>query len=61
LNAFAQSCADAQAIGLRHALMLISLSCIWAAFHYWRAARTIRQDLETLYVAPSGRDSMVRR
>ena len=52
LNAFAQSCADAQAIGLRHALMLISLSCIWAAVHYWLAARTIRQDLETLYVPP---------
>ena len=52
LNAFAQSCASAQAIGLRHALMLISISCIWAAVHYWLAARTIRQDLETLYVPP---------
>jgi predicted MFS family arabinose efflux permease len=52
LSAFSQSCANAQAIGLRHALMLISLSCIWAAVHYWLAARTIRQDLETLYVPP---------
>ena len=49
-DAFAQACSSAQAIGLRHALMLISLSCVWAAFHYWRAARTIRQDLDTLYV-----------
>jgi predicted MFS family arabinose efflux permease len=55
LNAFAQSCANAQAIGLRHALMLISISCIWAAVHYWLAARTIREDLETLYVPPSSK------
>jgi predicted MFS family arabinose efflux permease len=51
LDAFAQSCANAQAIGLRHALMLISLSCVWAAVHYGLAARTIRADLETLYTA----------
>jgi hypothetical protein len=52
LDAFAQSCANAQATGLRHALMLISLTCVWAGIHYWLASRTIRKDLETLYVPP---------
>jgi hypothetical protein len=53
LDAFTQSCAGAQATGLRHALMLMSLTCVWAAVHYWLAARTLRRDLETLYVPPS--------
>ena len=53
LDAFTQSCAGAQATGLRHALMLMSLTCVWAAVHYWLAARTLRRDLETLYVPPT--------
>lgn len=52
LDAFMQSCAGAQAAGLRHALMLMSLTCVWAAVHYWLAARTIRRDLQTQYVPP---------
>jgi predicted MFS family arabinose efflux permease len=53
LDAFMQSCAGAQATGLRHALMVMSLSCVWAGVHYWLASRTLRRDLETLYVPPS--------
>jgi predicted MFS family arabinose efflux permease len=52
LDAFTQSCAGAQATGLRHALMVMSLSCVWAGVHYWLASRTLRRDLETLYVPP---------
>jgi len=48
-----QSCAGAQATGLRHALMLMSLTCVWAAVHYWLASRTLRNDLATLYVPPA--------
>jgi hypothetical protein len=50
VDAFTQACVDAKALGLRHALMAISLSCLWAGVHYWLAARTIRKDLETFYV-----------
>jgi hypothetical protein len=32
--------------------MLMSLTCVWASVHYWLAARTLRRDLETLYVPP---------
>jgi hypothetical protein len=49
VDAFTQACVDSKAIGLRHALMTISLSCIWAGVHYWLASRTIRKDLETFY------------
>jgi hypothetical protein len=47
-----QSCAGAQATGLRHALMVTSLSCAWAGVHYWLASRTLRRDLQALYVPP---------
>ena len=57
LDAFTQSCAGAQATGLRHALMLMSLTCVWAAVHYWLAARTLRGDLATLYVPPAAATS----
>jgi predicted MFS family arabinose efflux permease len=53
LDTFTQSCAGAQATGLRHALMLMSLTCVWAALHYWLAARSLRRDLDTLYVPPA--------
>ena len=55
LDAFAQACSTAQATGLRHALMFISLTCVWAGIHYWLAARTIRKDLETLYIPPESK------
>ncbi len=32
--------------------MVMSLSCVWAGVHYWLASRTLRRDLETLYVPP---------
>ena len=57
LDAFAQACSDARAIGLRRALIVISLTCVWAAIHYWLAARTIRNDLDTLYVPPLNKDA----
>jgi hypothetical protein len=47
-----QSCADASAVGLRHALVLMSLTFVWASLHYWLAARTLRRDLETHYIPP---------
>jgi hypothetical protein len=31
----------------------MSLTCVWAAVHYWLASRTIRRDLQTLYVLPA--------
>jgi hypothetical protein len=54
LNAHLQACADASATGLRHALMLMSLSFVWASIHYYLAARTLRRDLETHYIPPGG-------
>lgn len=54
LNAHLQACADASATGLRHALMLMSLTFVWASIHYYLAARTLRRDLETCYIPPGG-------
>jgi predicted MFS family arabinose efflux permease len=54
-DALMQSCANASATGLRHALMVMSLACIWASLHYWLASRTLRRDLETFYVPPGTR------
>ena len=31
--------------GLRWALVLVTLATVWAAIHYFRAARTLREDL----------------
>jgi predicted MFS family arabinose efflux permease len=45
----ASACRDASATGLRHSLMTTSLITLWAAVHYFLAARTLRQDLETRY------------
>jgi len=52
-DALMQSCADASAAGLRHALTLMSLTFAWASLHYWLASRTLRRDLETHYVPPA--------
>jgi predicted MFS family arabinose efflux permease len=54
LNAHMQACADASATGLRHALMLMSLTFIWASVHYYFASRSLRRDLETRYTPPGG-------
>lgn len=53
-RALMQSCADASATGLRDALITTSLLMLWASFHYWRASRTLRRDLDTPYASPAG-------
>jgi predicted MFS family arabinose efflux permease len=50
--AVAQACAAASTAGVKSALTTISLSYLWAAFHYWMASRTVRADLEAA-VAPA--------
>jgi predicted MFS family arabinose efflux permease len=52
-DALMQSCASASAVGLRHALMAMSLLFVWASIHYFLASRTLRLDLERLYVPPA--------
>jgi predicted MFS family arabinose efflux permease len=52
-DALLQSCADASATGLRHALIFMSLTFVWASLHYLLASRTLRRDLETHYVPPA--------
>jgi predicted MFS family arabinose efflux permease len=49
-----QSCADASATGLRYALIITSILFFWASVHYWLAARTLRQDLDTRYNPADG-------
>ena len=39
------ACITASAQGLRLALISVLGVFAWAALHYWRAARTLRQDL----------------
>ena len=48
-----QSCANASAVGLRHAVMIMSFTFAWASLHYWLASRTLRRDLDTHYVSPT--------
>jgi predicted MFS family arabinose efflux permease len=50
LPAMADACREASATGIRHALMVMALLCLWSAVHYVLAARTLRQDLDTHYV-----------
>jgi predicted MFS family arabinose efflux permease len=45
----AAACGNASATGLREALMVMSLLCLWSALHYLLAARHLRADLETRY------------
>jgi predicted MFS family arabinose efflux permease len=51
LPALADACHNAGAIGIRHALMVMALLCVWSAVHYVLASRTLRKDLDTHYVA----------
>jgi predicted MFS family arabinose efflux permease len=51
-DALMQACSSASAIGLKHALMTMSLTFVWASLHYFLAAKTLRRDLETRYVPP---------
>jgi hypothetical protein len=48
--AVAQACGAASTGGVRLALTTVSLSYLWAAFHYWMASRTVRADLEAVPV-----------
>jgi predicted MFS family arabinose efflux permease len=43
------ACDAASAVGIRHALMAISLLLVWAGLHYFLAARALRRDLDTHY------------
>jgi predicted MFS family arabinose efflux permease len=45
-------CAQASALGVRQAMMVIALLGLWAALHYLLAARNLRRDLETQYQEP---------
>ncbi len=47
--AIAEACQQASAVGLRHALMAVSLLTVWAAVHYFLAARHFRRDLDTQF------------
>lgn len=38
-------CAAAGSTGIRYAMTACALVALWAAFHYWKAARTLRKDL----------------
>jgi hypothetical protein len=49
LPTLADACHRAGAVGVRQALMVMALLCVWAAIHYVLAARTLRQDLDTHY------------
>lgn len=46
-----QACATASATGIRNAMMAMSIFLVWAAVHYFLAARTLRADLLTQHVA----------
>ncbi len=48
-STLADACRDASATGIRHALMIMALLCLWSAVHYALAARTLREDLDTHY------------
>jgi hypothetical protein len=49
LPALADACRSAGATGIRRALMVMALLCVWSALHYVLAARTLRRDLDTHY------------
>ncbi len=51
--AMAGACATASAAGVKHAVMAVSLVCIWAAGHFLIASRSLRQDLDTHFEAPA--------
>lgn len=50
-QALAAACGNASAVGLREALMVMSVLGLWSALHYTLAARHLRRDLETRYQA----------
>ncbi len=40
-----EACSAAEAAGIRRAILILSLFNIWAAAHFWLAARTLKRDL----------------
>ncbi|MGH8150074.1 MAG: MFS transporter, partial [Steroidobacteraceae bacterium] len=46
-HVLATACSNASAAGIRNALMVMSLLCLWGAFHYALAGRSLRRDLDT--------------
>jgi hypothetical protein len=36
---------SAKADGLKYALCVMSIANLWSAFHYFRAAKTLREDI----------------
>ena len=52
--ALVEACQSASAAGIRHALMAMSLLCLWAAVHYLLAGRTLREDLARQYQPAAG-------
>jgi predicted MFS family arabinose efflux permease len=53
LPALADACRSAGATGVRQALMVMALLCVWSAVHYVLASRTLRKDLDTHYSSPA--------
>jgi MFS family permease len=51
--ALAMRCANASADGVKHAVMAITLLCLWGAVHFLLASRRLREDLDTYYEAPA--------
>jgi len=51
LSVLQQACAAASAAGIRQAMMAMSVFLLWAAVHYFLAARTLRADLLKQHVA----------
>lgn len=51
LPALGDACRTASSTGVRHALMVMALLCLWSAVHYLLASRTLRRDLDTHYAA----------
>jgi predicted MFS family arabinose efflux permease len=51
LPELADACRNASATGIRQALMVMALLCVWSALHYLLASRNLRKDLDTHYVA----------
>ena len=49
LPALADACRNASATGIRQALIIMAMLCLWSAVHFTLAARTLRRDLDTHY------------
>ncbi len=48
-EALASACTNASALGIRHAIMSMSLLFVAAGFAYFMAAKNLRRDLDTHY------------